>query len=277
MRCKRIPGAEYRPIKLPFTNGESFAISAKPNKDRNTLMLQYYRIADLTVAMDVSGRTQKQAEAYITEKTENPDVTILSDPEAIQNAYPNASLDEGEHAYTCSQFYGKLLEFDGMLLHASAVVKDGFAFLFSANSGTGKSTHTTLWRKVYGYDRVRMLNDDKPALRRENGRWYAYGTPWSGKTNQNLNLKVPLGGICILERGEKNEIAPLDGAKAAFELLQQTARPPMPEARGKLLEYLNYLLESVPVWKLRCNMDDEAAKVSHNAMYQAAKEKWPEE
>lgn len=240
-------------------------------------MLKYYRIAGLTVAMDTFGRTEKQAEAYITEQTQHPDVTVTLDAAAMQKAYPYLSLDESEYIFTCSQFYRKLLVFDGMMLHASAVVKDGYAFLFSASSGTGKSTHTTLWRKVYGYDRVLMLNDDKPALRRENGRWYAYGTPWSGKTDQNLNMRVPLGGICMLERGEKNEIVPFTGAGAAFELLQQTVRPPMAEARGKILEYLNDLLENVPVWKLRCNMDDEAARVSHDAMYQAAKEKWSEE
>ncbi len=239
-------------------------------------MLKHYRIAGLTVAMDTFGRTEKQAEAYISEPVENPDVEIVGKAEAFQNKYPYLTLDESEHIYTCRVFYWHLLQFDGMLLHASAVVKDGYAFLFSASSGTGKSTHTNLWRKVYGYDRVLMLNDDKPALRLENGRWYAYGTPWSGKTDQNLNMRAPLGGICMLERAEKNEIEPFGGSRAMFELLQQTLRPGNAADRQKVLEYLGSILEDVPVWKLRCNMEEEAARVSHDAMYQAAKEKWPE-
>ncbi len=240
-------------------------------------MLKYYRIAGLSVAMDTFGRTEKQAEAYISEPVENPDVRIAVSAEAMQKEYPYLSLDECQYIFSCRVFYWHLLQFGGMLLHASAVVKDGYAFLFSACSGTGKSTHTNLWRKVYGYDKVLMLNDDKPALRLENGRWYAYGTPWSGKTDQNLNLRVPLGGICMLERGEKNEIAPFGGTKAMFEILQQTMRPAEAEDREKVLENLSSILENVPVWKLRCNMEEEAARVSHDAMYQAAKERWPEE
>lgn len=240
-------------------------------------MFKNYRIAGLLVRMDTFGRAEKQAQAYLTEDDGQPDVEIAIDAAAKQEKYPYLTLDESEYIFTCSQFYHKLLPFDGMMLHASAVVKDGYAFLFSASSGTGKSTHTTLWREVYGYDRVLMLNDDKPALRLEDGRWYAYGTPWSGKTDQNLNMRVPLGGICLLERGERNEITPCGGAKAVFELLQQTVRPGTAEGRSKVLELLNDLMGKVPVWKLKCNMEQEAAQVSHDAMYQAAKEKWPEE
>lgn len=240
-------------------------------------MRKHYQIAGLTVAMDTFGRTECQAQAYMVETDEKADMEIAVDAEAMKERYPYLTLDEAEHFFTCSQFYQKLLDFDGMMLHASAVVKDGFAFLFSASSGTGKSTHTTLWRKEFGYDQVLMLNDDKPALRLENGHWYAYGTPWSGKTNQNLNMRVPLGGICLLERGEVNEIEPACGAKTIYELLQQTVRPATVEGRTKVLELLNNLLGKVPVWKLRCNMEPEAARVSHDAMYQAAKERWPEQ
>lgn len=240
-------------------------------------MLKHYRIAGLTVEMDAFGRTERQAKAYLIEKTGDPDIVMVAGADEMHKMYPYLTLDESEYIFTCSQFYHKLLNFNGMMLHSSAVVMDGYAFLFSAASGTGKSTHTTLWRKRYGYDRTLMLNDDKPALRLEDGRWYAYGTPWSGKTNQNLNMRVPLGGVCLLERGEHNEIKPYSGARAVYELLQQTVRPPAADGRTKVLELLNDLMGKVPVWKLKCNMDLEAARVSHDAMYQAAKERWPEE
>jgi len=239
-------------------------------------MLKHYRIAGLLVEMDASGRTEKQSEAYLVEDGGKPDIVMAERAEQLREKHPYLTKDESEYIFTCSYFYRKLLGFDGMMLHASAVVMDGYAFLFSANSGTGKSTHTTLWRKEYGYDRVLMLNDDKPALRLENGRWYAYGTPWSGKTDQNLNMRVPLGGICLLERGQTNEIRPYGGAKAAFDLLQQTVRTETAEGRAKVLDLLNDLMGKVPIWQLKCNMDPEAARVSHDAMYQAAKEKWPE-
>lgn len=240
-------------------------------------MRQHYKIAGLTVEMDTFGRAAEQARAYLTEDSGTPDIVITNNAQKMQSKHPSLSLDESEYVFTCFNFYFKLLDFDGMMLHASAVVKDGFAFLFSAASGTGKSTHTELWQALYGADRVLMLNDDKPALRLENGRWYAYGTPWSGKNDRHLNMRVPLGGICILERGEKNEIKPHRGARAVFEILDQTLRPDTVKEVSKLMELLNDLMEKVPIWKLKCNMDQEAARVSHDAMYQAAKERWPEE
>lgn len=75
-----------------------------------------------------------------------------------------------------------------------------------ADSSVGKSTHTGLWRQVFGDERVKILNDDKPALRFEKGIWYAYGTPWSGKYGMNLNLRYPVAGICFLKQGAQNKI-----------------------------------------------------------------------
>ena len=115
-----------------------------------------------------------------------------------------------------------------------------------------------------------MLNDDKPALRKEDDRWYAYGTPWSGKTDQNINMRVPLGGICVLMRGETNEIEPYCGASAIFSLLDQTVRPKAVNVRGRLLELLDDLMSTVPVWKLRCTPTKEAALVSQAAMSKEA-------
>jgi len=224
--------------------------------------------------MDTFGKTETQAEAYLTDTEGEADIVIASAPEVLQSRQPQLSLESCEYLATGSSFYCQLLGFDGMLIHASAVVMDGYAYLFSAPCGTGKSTHTTMWREAFGYDRVLVLNDDKPALRLENGRWYAYGTPWSGKTAQNLNMKVPVGGVCVLARGTTNEIAPFSGAAAVFALLEQTTRPLIPGAREKVLELLDSLLESVPVWKLYCTPDKSAAYVSQKAMSEEAKRRF---
>lgn len=229
-----------------------------------------YLIAGLRIRMDTYGRTAAQAEPYLTETAGEADIVITSAPEALKEQQPHLSLDDCEYLSTGGSFYRQLLKFDGMMVHASAVIMDGYAYLFSAPCGTGKSTHTTLWRETFGYDRVLMLNDDKPALRRENGRWYAYGTPWSGKTAQNLNVRVPLGGICVLTRGETNEIVPFGGTKAVLALLEQTARPAGTEGRGRLLELIDSLLNAVPVWKLKCTPTAEAARVSQKAMTEEA-------
>ena len=227
-------------------------------------MVQYYNIACLTVAMDTFGRTLEQSKPYLCEKAQ-PQIVIKSDWQGQQDGLPHLSRDDSEYISTGTWFYAELLKFDGFLLHASAVVVDGKAYLFSAASGTGKSTHTSLWLQTFG-NRAYILNDDKPALRCVDGKWYAYGTPWSGKYDINTNACVEVGGICFLRRGETNSIRPYTGAKAVFEFLQQTLRPKREDSRLVIMELLNRLMESVPVWQLECNMDPEAVRVSYEAM-----------
>lgn len=227
-------------------------------------MEKYYNITGLTVRMDSFGRTVTQAEAYLTEPVEKPDIVIQGDWKHLQEQQPHLSDEDCEYLVTGGSFYRQLLHYDGMLLHASAVVREGKAYLFSAPCGTGKSTHTSIWRNVFP-DAV-ILNDDKPALRREDGRWYAYGTPWSGKTDQNVNMRAELAGICMLRRGEENVIRPFGGAKAVHALLEQTVRPREPGLMGNLLDLLDKLLNEVPVWEMECTMAPEAARVSYETM-----------
>jgi len=162
------------------------------------------------------------------------------------------------------------LGFDGLMLHASAVVVDGKAYLFTADSGTGKSTHTRLWLERFG-SRAYILNDDKPALRLEEDGWYAYGTPWSGKNDISVDARVPVAGIAVIERAAENSIAPFGGVPAIREILKQVNRPRDTTCREKLLELMDLLITRVPVWKLRCNMDPEAAEVSFGAMSKEGK------
>ncbi len=233
-----------------------------------------YLIAGLRIRMDTWGRTEAQAAPYLVLTDGEPDITITSNPQALKDSQPHLSLDDCEYLTTGGSFYRQLLQFEGMLVHASAVVVDGFAYLFSAPCGTGKSTHTMQWMKHFGPEKAFILNDDKPALRRENGRWYAYGTPWSGKTDQNKNVRVKLGGVCVLTRGQENVITPFSGAPAIFSLLEQTARPAGADARSRLLELTGKLLEEVPVWRLACTPTVDAAIVSFEAMSREAMLRW---
>ena len=233
-----------------------------------------YLIAGLRIRMNTWGRTEAQAEPYLLETAGEPDILVTSSAEALQIKQPHLSLDDCEYLTTGGSFYRQLLNYGGMMIHSSAIVMDGYAYLFSAPCGTGKSTHTTMWRRVFGEDRVMMLNDDKPAVRFEDGRWYAYGTPWSGKTAQNENLRVPVGGICVLTRGETNEIEPFGGVLAAKAIFEQTSRPAAMEGRAKLMEMVDKLLNDVPVWKLKCLANLDAARVSHKAMSEEAKKRF---
>ena len=233
--------------------------------------MKHYRIAGLRVAMDSFGRTAKQAAPYEIEQIGEPDIMIHSNAAFIHEKHPNLSMDDCEYLSTGSDFYTKLLDHGGMMLHSSCVVLDDRAYLFTAPCGTGKSTHTSLWLKQFG-DRAFILNDDKPALRMENGIWYAYGTPWSGKYDISRNAHVPVAGVAVIERGEINEVTPYGGREAIHFLLTQIVRPKSAEYRIILLEMLDKLLTNIPVWKLKCNMDLDAALVSYQAMSAHAKE-----
>lgn len=227
-------------------------------------MAMYYQIAGLSVEMDTFGRTEAQAKQYAA-NFGKADIVVSSNWPRLRSRYPELSDDDGEYVFTGADFYRKLLEFDGLLLHSSAVVLDGNAYLFTADSGTGKSTHTQLWLTAFG-NRAYILNDDKPAVRLENDIWYAYGTPWSGKTDMSVNARIPIRGIAVLERSDSNWLEPLDKKEAFIELFHQTSRPKEMEYRARIMELFDKLICMVPLWKLHCNMDPDAAVVAYETM-----------
>ena len=151
------------------------------------------------------------------------------------------------------------------LFHGSAVAVDGQAYLFTATSGTGKSTHTRLWRQMLG-DRAIMVNDDKPLIRITPEEVRIYGTPWDGKHHLSTNLSVPLKAICILQRGEENEIHPITSKEMLPMLLQQSHHPSSPAGYALYLSALDSLARQVKFYRLHCNMAPEAAEVSFRAM-----------
>lgn len=159
----------------------------------------------------------------------------------------------------------KLLERDTLLFHGSAVAVDGVAFLFTAKSGTGKSTHTALWRQVFG-ERAVMINDDKPLLKLTPEGVLVCGTPWNGKHGLGCNKMVPLKAICILERAEQNAITPMDAAEALPMLMQQSFRTGTPGGTVLLLDILDKLTKRVQLYRLGCNMDPQAAIVAYEGM-----------
>ena len=159
----------------------------------------------------------------------------------------------------------KMLEYDTLLFHGSAIAVDGQAYLFTAKSGTGKSTHTRLWRELFG-DRVVMVNDDKPLLRVTKDGVMVCGTPWDGKHRISTNVQMPLKGICILSRAKENHIRKLTVAEALPMLLQQSYRSANPVYLGMLLPLLDKLSKSTGLYSLGCNMEPEAAKVAYEGM-----------
>lgn len=163
----------------------------------------------------------------------------------------------------------KLLDSNTILFHGSVVAMDGRGYLFTAKSGTGKSTHTKLWMECF-QDRAVMVNDDKPMLKVTKSGVYVYGTPWDGKHRRSSNISVPLSGICVLERATDNHIERLDDKEKIHQIypmiVQQTHRTTNPTGVLKTMKLIDELLEIVPLYRLGCNMDPQAALVAYNGM-----------
>ncbi len=227
--------------------------------------------AGLTVQLEPKYELLKtRVKDYICEDDKEADIVIeLSEKfyEDRQKENPHLSLAECEYIWTASYFYGMLTRFSGMMLHASCVEYEGNAYLFSAPSGTGKSTHTHLWLKYLPGSRI--INDDKPALRIIDSRVYAFGTPWSGKTDENVNVGVPVGGIAFLSRGE-NKIERVPGASVLKSFMDQTVRPVEKELMSALFDVTDCVLSTVPVYRFSCDISKEAVETAVREMKRGA-------
>ena len=157
-------------------------------------------------------------------------------------------------------------EYDTFLFHGSCIAVDGAGYLFTAKSGTGKSTHTRLWRELFG-ERAIMVNDDKPLIRIDaNGTAVAYGTPWDGKHHLSSNISVPLRAVCVLDRSAENHIREITHSEALPVLLQQVYRPMNAAAMARTLTLIHRLTGCAKLYQLGCNMNIEAVQVAYEAM-----------
>ncbi len=147
-------------------------------------------------------------------------------------------------------------------MHCSCIVKDGRAYLFLGESGTGKSTHTRLWRE--NIEGAFLLNDDSPVLAVEDGAVWMYGSPWSGKTHCYRQERYPLGGCVRLSQAPSNRIERLSLLKAFASL--HPSCPPQFAMDSVLYDEigltLSAVLRSVGVWHLACLPNREAALLS---------------
>lgn len=159
----------------------------------------------------------------------------------------------------------QLPERSSFIMHAAVIEVDGQAYAFTAKSGTGKSTHISLWKKLLG-EKVNVVNGDKPIIRLENGIFYAYGTPWCGKEGWNKNVRAPLKGLCFLERATENRIDKLPLDIAATRIMKQILVPKDSLGVINTFELVDKMLKTVDCWVLGCNISVEAAEISYNAM-----------
>ena len=236
-------------------------------------MTGVYRMAEKNIRIDsVFQKVQDYCGDYRTDG--EPDFTVTTAQDDIERErirskrsgtetdYPDDYIEE---LAVYRKIAEKMPEYDTFLFHGSAVAVDDECYLFTAKSGTGKSTHTRLWRKLLG-DRAVMVNDDKPLIKMTDKGAVVFGTPYNGKHRLGKNISVPLRAVCILERSHENRICRITKEEAYMMLIQQTYRPEDGAALAKTLMLIDRLADSAELWRLGCNMDISAAELSYNTM-----------
>ncbi len=184
---------------------------------------------------------------------------------ALKTNKGTASDEELEYLAVYRSISEQMPFYQRMLFHGSAVSVDGNAYIFTAPSGTGKSTHTALWRQVFK-ERAVMINDDKPIIQLEQDRALVHGTPYTGKHRLGGRIAAPIRGICLLERGLKNAVWPVSKKEIYPFLLRQTYRPNQTQAFAQTLTLLDELCRTTGLFRMTCTMDPEAAEIAYQTM-----------
>lgn len=229
-----------------------------------------YRIADLNIKINHKYKhVARLCEKYLAENQEIiPDFEVS--PSQADYDIDKENLQGFSDAYLESisiyrQIARRVLDYDGIILHAAVIEKDGRAYAFSAPSGTGKSTHIRLWTEAFG-EEVRIINGDKPLIRLIDGTLFVYGTPWCGKEGYNINTKAPLDSLCFISRAKENSIKRIDKNAALSKIFTQVLMPENEEQAEKFFVMLNTIFDKVKFYALSCNMDVEAAHVAYEGM-----------
>ena len=148
-----------------------------------------------------------------------------------------------------------------LLMHGATIEYDGKAYIFTAPSGTGKSTHISLWKKFLG-DKVSVINGDKPEVSFDEGKVYVHGAPWCGKEGWQINTSAPLAGVCVVEQAEANSIESIHPGENIELFMSQLYLTDEPDYLIKVVDLFKKMAEAVPFYKLKCDISEEAAKCS---------------
>lgn len=237
-----------------------------------------YKIAGHSVKINsIYSEVHKMCEKYKTNEPQEFSVSIQ--PEDVTFERGKSEAEDKKEGIPVRHFsddyletlavYRKICELltneDILLFHGSVIALDGQGYLFTAKSGTGKSTHTRLWCELFG-ERAVVVNDDKPLLHITEKGVTVYGTPWDGKHHLSSNISVPLKGICILKRDTVNHIKRIGKSQAYPMLLQQSYRFEDLEKMRRTLKLIDLLSAQTRLYELGCNMEIDAAIVAYEGM-----------
>lgn len=223
-------------------------------------------LAEIPISVDSENEFMADfCRQYITD--DNPLFSVSTTKEKITAEVENAPEPTTyEYAETLC-LYREMAEilplYNRAVFHGAAIEYGGKAYLFTAPSGTGKTTHIALWRKYLG-EKVNIINGDKPILRLTDNGFTVYGTPYAGKERWQRNVSAPLGGICMLSQGRENRIEKAENG-LFVSLFHQIYKPHGKDAMQKTMTIVKELCE-VPCFSLACDISEDAVKTAFEAL-----------
>ena len=223
----------------------------------------------------VFSNAYRRFEPYLTQEIGTPDIELRINESMLRTAAKRISephiqrldLMNVEPLLVQQLLTEELLSFDTLLMHGAVIAADNAAYMFTATSGTGKTTHIQKWLENLG--RAYVVNGDKPfvIVGQPGEESLACGSPWAGKEHLQNNVIVPLKAIVLLERADENHMERISSAQAFPFVYQQMYQPDDEEKLRKTLRLVSRLVSSVPVWRFRCNnFRDDCFEVAYNAL-----------
>ena len=232
--------------------------------------MDIYKIADLNIGIENHREfTKKYMRDYLTDE-QNIDFSVIVTPQMIIEEEKIAVEKVPQQYYELTAILRVICkkivrDYNGFFLHCSCLKYKDEAIVFTAKSGTGKSTHSRLWREKLN-NQVEMINDDKPIVRLIDDVFYIYGTPWNGKHSLSNNIKAPIKAIYYLHQAENNKVSQCDPISSITKILSQTVLPDDKASMDNLLSMTEKLVSTTPVSDLDCNISYEAVDVVLNSL-----------
>ncbi len=224
-------------------------------------------LSDLNVKIEYkSDYIKTLCKDYLSE-FDTADICVKHDENSIlkeKDALPSMYYQSCESNCIHRSIAENLPQFNRFVFHGAAIEHYGKAYVFTAPSGTGKTTHIRLWKKYLG-DSVKIINGDKPIIKVDTS-CTVYGTPWCGKEGYQQNSSAPIGAICVLKQSKTNNIKRIDNSQALKHLMPQVYMPSGELPLSQTLSLMGKVIENVPIYMLECDISETAFKTSYNKL-----------